>query len=125
MSERRNRRRLHARARALGVPVDSVPRRGTPKQRTGRPLAAPSWDAPRWQDTESPDRDLPALRDEPAGLPGHYDPHERDDREVVEPRRTRTASCCEVVLTRRVMDGGTIVMLSTHSAHCPIWSPQR
>ncbi|MFC6599310.1 hypothetical protein [Kitasatospora paranensis] len=131
MSERRNRRRLHARARALGVPVEQVPRRGTRDERPGRSLSAPSWDGPRWRDTETPDRDLPDLRDDlghPGDVdhPGHLEDvrgrYDRRDREGFGPRPSRRAGCCEVVLTREVMDGGTIIMLSTHSAECPLWS---
>jgi hypothetical protein len=134
MSERRNRRRLHARARALGVPVEQVPRRGTRAERPGRSPSASSWDGPRWRDTETPDRDLPDLRDE-VDHPGDlydvqdvqdvYAVRERQDsrgRDGFAPRPSRRAGCCTVVLTREVMDGGTIVMLSTHSADCPLWS---
>ncbi|PYC76823.1 hypothetical protein C7C46_21840 [Streptomyces tateyamensis] len=113
MSERRNRRRLHARARSLGVPVDQVPRRGTPRERSGRSISTLSGDAPRWQDTETPDRDLPLLQD---------DPNDRSGLEGFVPRRPRTVSCCEVVLTRKVTEGGTVVMLTTHRVECPVWS---
>jgi hypothetical protein len=115
MSERRNRRRLHARARALGVPIEQVPRRGVPRERPRRSFSTSSGDAPQWRDTETPDRDLPALRDDTDDLRG---------RDGFGPRRSQSVSCCEVVLTRRVMDGGTVVMLSTHRAECPIWSPR-
>ncbi|MFJ1707530.1 hypothetical protein [Kitasatospora sp. NPDC088346] len=113
MSERRDRRRLHARARALGVSVERVPRRGTPEGRRARPFAVPltgpvtppARDTPYWPRTEAPDRYEPA--------------------EALVAARPRTASCCEVVLTREVMDGGTVVMLSSHTALCPVWSVPR
>jgi hypothetical protein len=122
MSERRNRRRLHARARALGIPIDQVPRRGAPVERPGRSFSTPSGDVPRWRDSETPDRDVPGFPDEPVDWNDGDDWNDSDGADDFGPCRSRSASCCEVVLTRRVMDGGTIVMLTTHSAECPVWS---
>ncbi|GAA1992654.1 hypothetical protein [Kitasatospora viridis] len=113
MSERRNRRRLHARARALGVPLEQVPRRGGPSRRPDRSSAAPFTDTPRWADTWTPYREPAASQDDDARW---------DDPTDFEPHRSHTPRCCETVLTRKLTDGGTVVMLTTHQAECPIWS---
>ncbi len=96
MSERRDRRRLHARARALGVSVDQVGRRNSPR-RHGLPVAEPAW--PR---TAVPDRDEAPV--------------------IVRATPPEPAVCCTVSLERQFTDGGTVVMLTRHTADCPIWS---
>lgn len=98
MSERRDRRRLHARARALGVPVDQVGRRTPPKHRPMRPVPQLTW-----PDTALPDRD--------------------DARVPAQPvRSAQSTLCCPVTHDRRVMDGGTVILLTRHAPHCPVWS---
>ncbi len=98
MSERRDRRRLHARARALGVPIEQAARRPTPQHRAPRLPQEPSW--PR---TELPDRDdtYAATRPAPAAAP---------------------TDCCTVTHDRHVLDGGTVIMLTRHTTGCPVWS---
>ncbi|MDH6578530.1 hypothetical protein [Kitasatospora sp. MAP5-34] len=98
MSERRDRRRLHARARALGIPVEQVDRRAAPRHRPVRPLPEPAW--PR---TELPDRD--------------------DTRVTTQPVRSASpAFCCPITHDRQVLDGGTVMLLTRHTAGCPVWS---
>jgi len=97
MSERRDRRRLHARARALGVPIEQAVRRPAPPQRPARALPEPSW--PR---TALPDRDEPR----PDQLPVPAAP-------VV---------CCTPTRHRQVLDGGTVVLLTQHATGCSVWS---
>lgn len=96
MSERRDRRRLHARARALGVPVGQVGRRIS-LRRPGPPLVEPAW--PR---TAVPDRDEAPV--------------------VARAMPPALVACCTVSRDRQVTDGGTVVMLTRHTADCPIWS---
>ncbi|MER8184477.1 hypothetical protein [Kitasatospora sp. NPDC094015] len=96
MSERRDRRRLHARARALGVPIEQAARR-TFVRRPERPLEQPTW----WG-TDLPDRD-----EAPA---------------VVRAAALSSMTCCTVVHDRQLSDGGTVVMVTRHAATCPIWS---
>ena len=105
MSERRDRRRLHARARALGVPIEQAVRRHAPPRRPTRPAPEPSW--PR---TALPDRDEPLPhRDEPhaAALP------------VASPA---PVDCCAATRHRQVLAGGTVVLLTRHATGCPVWS---
>ncbi|QMU78104.1 hypothetical protein GXW83_22800 [Streptacidiphilus sp. PB12-B1b] len=97
MSERRERRRLHARARALGVPLEQAVRRPAPPQRPTRALPEPS--RPH---TTLPDRDRP--RATPPPLP------------------PAPIACCTVTRARQVLDGGTVVHLTRHAPDCPIWS---
>lgn len=97
MSERRERRRLHARARALGVPVEKIGRREAPQR---RPVRLPEL---AWPRTALPDRDdirVPA-----------------QDVRPVPP-----VVCCTVTRVRQVLDGGTVVMLTRHTVDCPVWS---
>ncbi|CAN3977532.1 hypothetical protein KPATCC21470_0155 [Kitasatospora purpeofusca] len=96
MSERRDRRRLHARARALGVPVGQA-RRRVPPRRPGPTVVEPAW--PR---TEMPDRD-----EAPA---------------IVRAMSPEPVSCCTVSRDRQLTDGGTVVMMTRHTADCPVWS---
>lgn len=96
MSERRDRRRLHARARALGVPIGQA-RRRVPPRRPGPPVVEPAW--PR---TAVPDRD-----EAPA---------------VVRATLPVPVECCSASRDRQVTDGGTVVMLTRHTADCPVWS---
>ncbi|MFI9329299.1 hypothetical protein ACIGZJ_17355 [Kitasatospora sp. NPDC052868] len=96
MSERRDRRRLHARARALGVPIEQAGRRAS-LRRPARPVAQPAW--PR---TSMPDRDeAPAAVQAMPAVP---------------------VACCTVTRDRQVTDGGTVVVLTRHTADCPVWS---
>lgn len=97
MSERRDRRRLHARARALGVPIEQARRRAAPASRPGRPVAEPAW--PR---TALPDRDEPSATRSAPPVPA--------------------VACCTVTRDRQVTDGGTVVLLTRHTTDCPIWS---
>ena len=97
MSERRDRRRLHARARALGVPIEQAGRWPAPPQRPARAVPEPSW--PR---TSLPDRD--ETRATPPQLP------------------PAPIVCCTVTRDRQVLDGGTVVQLTRHAAGCPVWS---
>lgn len=32
------------------------------------------------------------------------------------------AVCCGALPVRQVLDGGTVVMLTRHTAHCPTWT---
>ena len=97
MSERRERRRLHARARSLGVPIEQVVRR-RPAPKPVRGPAEPSWPA-----TAVPDRD--------------------DTRvEASQARAVLPVRCCVVTQTREVLPGGTVVMLSRHAVGCEVWS---
>ena len=95
MSERRDRRRLHARARALGVPLEQARRHPAPRPTRPAPPAEPAW--PR---TELPDRD-----------------EDRPPQPVWAPSR-----CCPVTQTREVLAGGTVVMLTAHATGCPVWT---
>ena len=98
MSERRDRRRLHARARALGVPIEQARRHPVP-QPTRRPLPA----EPAWPRTALPDRD--------------------EDRTGTGPQQMwAPARCCAVTQTREVLAGGTVVMLTIHAAGCTVWT---
>jgi len=97
MSERRDRRRLHARARALGVPIEQAGRWPAPPQRPTRALPEPSW--PR---TRLPDRD--------------------ETRATPPPLTPAPIVCCTVTRDRQVLDGGTVVQLTRHAAGCPVWS---
>ncbi|MDH6108508.1 hypothetical protein P3T36_003848 [Kitasatospora sp. MAP12-15] len=113
MSERRDRRRLHARARALGVPIEQAVRRPAPT----RPARLPA--APDWPRTEMPERNERNKWDER----NEWD--ERDDARA--PTRQLLAAppaavCCTVTRTREVLDGGTVVLLTRHSVDCPVWS---
>ncbi|WP_406192419.1 hypothetical protein OH807_00895 [Kitasatospora sp. NBC_01560] len=96
MSERRDRRRLHARARALGVPVEQA-RRRTSLRRPAPPTAEPAW-----PQTALPDRD-----EAPAAF------------RALPPA---PVMCCTVSRDRHVTDGGTVVFLTLHTPDCPIWS---
>ncbi|MDH6580643.1 hypothetical protein [Kitasatospora sp. MAP5-34] len=97
MSERRDRRRLHARARALGVPVEQVGRRPAPSLPV-RLLAEPAW----------PHTALP----------------DRDDTGTIawQVMQAAPVGCCAVTRARQVLDGGAVVILARHEITCPIWS---
>ena len=97
MSERREQRRLHARARALGVPVEQAVRRPAPARRPPRALPEPSWPSTRLPDREEP-RDTPP------------------------PSASAPVVCCAATRDRRVLDGGTVVLLTRHATACPVWS---
>ncbi|MHA6757692.1 hypothetical protein [Streptacidiphilus sp. PAMC 29251] len=107
MSERRDRRRLHARARALGVPIEQA-RRHPVHQPRPQPPAEPAW--PR---TELPDRDEDRLS---AELP------DRDEYRPAPQEAWAPAECCTVTRTRQVLAGGTVVMLTVHAAGCTVWT---
>ncbi|GAA1236706.1 hypothetical protein GCM10009665_28570 [Kitasatospora nipponensis] len=96
MSERRDRRRLHARARALGVPLEQAVRRAP--SRTTRPVIRPDW-----PETTLPERDITRS-------------------EARQTRPPAAALCCVVTRTREVLDGGTVVLLTRHATDCPVWS---
>jgi hypothetical protein len=132
MSERRDRRRLHARARALGVPIEQAVRRHAPRQRPARQQPEPIW--PR---TALPDRDEP-LSAAPYGAAPDRDGLDRDgldrdelDRDELDATAPHNAVpvttpasvvCCAATRHRQVLDGGTIVMLTRHAGDCPVWS---
>ncbi|WP_035791838.1 hypothetical protein [Kitasatospora mediocidica] len=110
MSERRDRRRLHARARALGVPIEQAVRRPTARPARAERLPA----RPQWPRTELPDRDVDdALPDR------DVDDVDVPVRQALPPSPAR---CCAVTRTREITDGGTVVLLTRHAVDCPVWS---
>src|SRR4051794_21945914 len=96
MSERREQRRLHARARTLGVPIEQARRRRAPRS-PREPLPV----EPAWPRTELPERD--------EAVPG--------------PEQMRVRfECCAATRTREVLAGGTVVMLTVHAPGCAVWA---
>ncbi|KOV10822.1 hypothetical protein ADK60_37050 [Streptomyces sp. XY431] len=78
------------------MPVGQVGRR-TSLRRPGPPVVEPAW--PR---TAVPERDeAPATARAMPSVP---------------------VTCCTVSRDRQITDGGTVVMLTRHTADCPIWS---
>ena len=106
MSERRDRRRLHARARALGVPIEQAVRRPAPPE---RPLRAPA--EPSWPRTRQPERE-----------PRTWQPEREEAHAAPQPLPPSSGPCCAVTRDREVLDGGTVVLLTRHATGCPVWS---
>ncbi|WP_407918451.1 hypothetical protein [Kitasatospora sp. NE20-6] len=106
MSQRRSRRR--SRARDLDLPLSAVGRTARSRQ--------PGLQAP-----------LPVSRPVPAALRPRSG---TDTAPFREPATTRleeavsrsTRGCCGAVSSRRILEGGAIMMLTVHAKDCGIWS---
>ncbi len=80
------------------MPVEQAGRRAAPPYQPGWSVPEPAWPRTALSDRDGTDT---TIRQAPSASP---------------------AVCCKVTRTRRVLDGGAVVILGVHAAGCPAWS---